>query len=157
MKTLITFYSRTGFTKKVAETIAKKLKADSQELIDTKNRSGVWGWIIAGKDAAMKNQAKIKPLKKDPSKYDLVVIGTPVWAGDMTPAVRTFIMKSRKNFKKVALFCTQGGAQGQKCLNEIRALISKKPLATMMITTKEVSHDNYADKLNVFIKKIKNK
>jgi len=48
MKTLVAYYSRTGNTKKVAVEIAKNLKADIDEIIDKKDRSGMIGWIIGG-------------------------------------------------------------------------------------------------------------
>ena len=40
-KTLVLYYSRTGTTKKLATFIGDVLGADVEEIIDTKNRSGV--------------------------------------------------------------------------------------------------------------------
>ena len=51
-KTLVAYYSRTGTTKKVGEAIAKALKADIDEIIDLKKRSGAIGWVVSGKDAS---------------------------------------------------------------------------------------------------------
>src|SRR3989338_8550287 len=104
MKALIVYYSRTGTTKKVAEELADRLKADKEEIIDKKNRKGPIGYMIAGKDAMRKKLTKINELKKNPENYDLLVIGTPIWAFTMVPAIRTFLIKIKNYNKKIALF-----------------------------------------------------
>ncbi|MEI6774938.1 MAG: hypothetical protein WCL18_09565 [bacterium] len=40
-KILVLYYSRTGITKKLATFIGDVLDADIEEIVDTKNRSGV--------------------------------------------------------------------------------------------------------------------
>jgi len=65
MKTLVVYYSRTGTTKTVGKAIAKELKADSDEIIDLKNRLGPVNYIIAGKDATLRKLTKIK-VKRNP-------------------------------------------------------------------------------------------
>ena len=57
MKTLVVLYSRTGTTKKVGEEIAAALKADVEEIIDTKKRSGPIGYVQAGRDAMKKKKS----------------------------------------------------------------------------------------------------
>jgi len=47
MKTLVVYYSRTGKTKFVAEKIAVELKADVEEVVDLKSRSGRFGFLKA--------------------------------------------------------------------------------------------------------------
>jgi flavodoxin len=106
MKILVVSYSRSGNTKKIAEQIAKKLDADFDEVIDMKDRHRkIIGWLIAGKDAMAKEKTEIK-YKKDPTEYDLVIVGTPIWAWTMTPAIRTYLTENK--FSEVAFFCTYG-------------------------------------------------
>jgi flavodoxin len=47
MKTLVVYYSRTGKTRFVAERVASELKADIEEVVDLKNRSGRFGFLKA--------------------------------------------------------------------------------------------------------------
>ncbi|MEM3692877.1 MAG: hypothetical protein QXI39_02505 [Candidatus Bathyarchaeia archaeon] len=52
MKTLVVYYSRTGNTRKVAESIAQILGSDIEEVLDERKRTGVWvglgqGWMQA--------------------------------------------------------------------------------------------------------------
>ncbi|MFH1248895.1 MAG: NAD(P)H-dependent oxidoreductase [archaeon] len=85
MKTLVVYYSRTGTTKKVASEIASILKCGIEEIIDLKNRSGPIGWINAGRDGMKKILSDISRIKKNPADYDLVIIGTPIWGGNVSP------------------------------------------------------------------------
>lgn len=106
MKTLVVYYSRTGNTRGVAQKVSEKIGADLLELKDKKKRSGITGFVLGIKDSIMKSAAELEGFDVDLSPYDLIVIGTPVWALGMTPAVRTFLTQKSLAGKKVALFCT---------------------------------------------------
>jgi len=133
-KVLVIYYSRTGNTKRIGEKISKLLNADMDEIIDKTDRSGIKGWIFGGRDAMKEKDTEIK-YKKDPSKYDLVIIGTPVWAFTLTPAIRNYLGANK--MKRVAFFCTHGGSPG-KTLAEMENL-SKKPVAVLGIKDKEIN------------------
>lgn len=109
MKCLVVYYTRTGKTRFVAETIAAELGADVEEIVDLKNRQGKLGWLSGGRDASRKSLTEIAPIKMAPADYDLIVIGTPIWAWSPTPAVRTYIKQNNLSGKKVALFYTSDG------------------------------------------------
>lgn len=151
MKTLVAFYSRTGNTKRVGKEISKKIKADIDEIIDLKDRKRVIiGWLVSGRDATLKKTTEIK-FKKNPLKYDLVIIGTPVWAWTVTPAIRTYLSKNK--FKKVAFFCIHGGQFG-KTFEEMEKL-SKKPIRVFSIKDKEIGNVDYNKKLNKFCEELR--
>lgn len=151
MKILVTYFSRTGNTKKVGKKIAKKLNADKDEIKDNKKRSGPIGFIKSGKEAMSKTIVAIHH-SKDPSKYDLVIIGTPVWAGNMSSPVRSYISKHKDKFNKVAFFCTTGAIGIEKCLNKMQELAEKKPISTLGLTTKELDNQ---EKIKRFAKELK--
>ena len=143
MKPLVAYYSRTGNTRKVAEKIAQKLNADIDEIVDHKKREKAIGWIFAGRDATLKKHTDIS-FQKDPTAYDFVIIGTPVWAFSLTPAVRTYLSKNK--IKNVAFFCTHGGRKG-KVFEEMEKL-SLKPKAVLDIVDKNI--DECEEKINNF-------
>jgi len=58
MKTLVTFYSRDGHTKRAAEIIAKALNADIDEIKDKKPRKRIIGFLRAGYDATRGKQQR---------------------------------------------------------------------------------------------------
>ena len=153
MKTLVVYYSRTGTTRKVAESISKELKCDIEEVYDLKNRDGVVGYLSAGKDATLKKLTEIKDVKNDPSKYDLVIMGTPIWSWTMSSAIRTYLTVNKNNFKNVAFFCTMNGSKG-KTFEHMREICGKEPKALLGLTTKEVK-GNYLFKVKEFVDKLK--
>ena len=134
MKSLVIYYTRTGKTKSVAEAIASQLGADIEEVVDLKKRQGKIGWIMGGKDATRKSLTDIALIKKAPADYDLMVIGTPIWAWSPTPALRTYISQNDLSGKNVALFYTfesdmKQAAERTKALLPNATIISELPLA----------------------------
>ncbi len=79
-KHLLVYYSRTGFTRKAAEEIARHLDCDIEEITEKKKRSGSIGYLGGIKDSLLKKKVEIEPPQHDPSEYNAVIIGTPVWA-----------------------------------------------------------------------------
>ena len=150
MKALVVFYSRTGTTKKLARAISDILECDIEELIDTKKRSGVVGWLMSAKDGAQKNPTTIKELEKNPVYYDVVVIGTPIWAGAMSAGTRTFITQEKEHFKKVAFFTSSGSGKSEATFGQMEELCGKKPVGTLALTTKELQQDQYREKVEGF-------
>jgi flavodoxin len=149
MKRLVTFYSRTGNTRKIGKDITSKLKSNINEIIDEKNRNGFKAYFIGGSEALAGKKTKIRYNKK-PGDYDIVIIGTPVWAGTMTPAVRTYL--SDNEFKKVAFFCTCKTNQA-RTFKQMKEL-SKSPVATLELTTSELDGHGYEKKIGNFCGKL---
>ena len=151
---LVVYYSKTGNTKKVAQDLAKELKADIDEIIDLKDRNGIKGWLLGGRDATKSCLTEIKT-NKDPSKYDLVIIGTPIWAWNSTPAVRTYITNFKNRFKKVVIFATSGGTKIEKIVPVFKKILNKKiDIYEGWIATEIKNNKIYQEKINKFIKKI---
>ena len=154
MRVLIVYYSRTGTTKKVAEILKQKLNCDSEEIIDTKDRKGPMGYMLGGRDAMKEILTEIKPIEKNPADYDLVIIGTPDWASNMTPAIRTYITAQKDKLKKVAFLVTYSGSGLEKTLKRIGDLSGIQPTATLDFKTAEVAKNQTEEKINQFIAKL---
>ncbi len=115
MKKLVVFYSLEGNTRLIAENIAEEVNADILELKpkqDIRSR-GFMKYFWAGRAVTMKTRPELIPLDKNPQDYDLLFIGTPVWAWNYTPALNTFFSEQALSGKKVALFCCHGGGKGK--------------------------------------------
>lgn len=154
MKTLVACYSRTGYTKRVGQAIAEAINADFEEIIDLTDRTGSIGWVNAGRDATFNRKTRIKALEQNPADYDLVIIGTPVWAWTMTPAVRTYIEQIREQFNQVAFFCTMGINGGERTIANMAELSGKESRATLILLTQEVVNNSFQQKVNEFISKL---
>ena len=103
MKALVVYYTRTGNTKFAAEAVAAELGADLEEVVDLKKRQGRLAFLPAGRDAMRGRTTEIAQPGRNPTEYDLIIIGQPVWAGSPTPAIRTYLGKHDLSGKKVAL------------------------------------------------------
>ena len=154
MKTLVIYYSRTGITKKIGQAIASKIQADTEEIIDLKNRKGPWQYLKAGRDAMKRIPAEISVTKNNPDYYDLVVIGTPVWAGNMACAIRTYIGQNKDKIKKLALFCTMGGSGDLHTYTEMESLSGKTAVAKLTVRTRDVGKPETDVRLDEFVKQL---
>ena len=125
MKTLVAYYSRTGNTKLVAEKIADYLNAETCEVIDKKVRKGKLIFLTGGYAALREKLTEIDVIKTI-DDYDLIIVGSPVWAGKMTPAIRTFLAKNDFSDKQLAFFVTMGGDKPGKALKNMKKAISPK-------------------------------
>ncbi|MCD6318557.1 flavodoxin [Candidatus Aerophobetes bacterium] len=126
MKTLIVYYSWRGKTELVATSISNVLDADLRKIEEVKKRKGLFGFISGGYGALKRKCSRIKPLNFSLSSYNLVFIGTPVWALRPTPAINTFISKANFKDKKVVLFVTMGGFGGNKTVKMLTDKIKLK-------------------------------
>ena len=122
MKVLVIYYSRTGNTRFVAGEIAHNLNGELRELVDKKNRSGVWGYIWAGHDSIRQLKTEIEEFNLDITQYDLIFLGCPNWAANIPPALRTFLDRTDLKDKKLVLFCTQDSMGAVRVFNSLRLL-----------------------------------
>ena len=151
MKTLIVYYSRSGHTKTIADELVKRLSADSEEIHETKSRTGIIGYLRAGKDATFKKATPIESCAIDPSGYDLVIIGTPVWAFTMAGGVRTWLTEHGKKLKQVAFFATMGGSGDKRTFVHMEDLCGQAPIATTTFIDKKIDKGEYQEQLDAFV------
>jgi len=124
MKTAVIYYSFEGNSALIAETIKVALKADVFEIktTDTKKRTGFSKYAWGGAQVVMKKKPEIVPLSADVNSYDLIILGTPVWAGSPAPAMVSFLSGTKIAGKKIALFCCHGGGKRQ-AFDKFKALL----------------------------------
>jgi hypothetical protein len=69
LKSLVVFYSRTGNARFVAQTIAARVSADIEEVIDLKKRSGIIGYLRV----PLKPETARKPKLPPPQNHQLTM------------------------------------------------------------------------------------
>jgi len=154
---LVVFYSRSGTTRNVASVLARLLNADLEEIFDRQGRAGPFGYLRSFVEALEQRPADIVLPKCDASAYDLVVIGTPVWAGSVSSPVRAWLVANRARLKRVAFFCSFGRRGEQLALAQMHALAGKSPLAECKITTREARHGEASQVLCDFAARLERK
>lgn len=153
-KILIVFYSRTNVTKKAADLLAQKLKAEIEEIKSIKNYSGPIGYLIAGREATIKKPALIEPITKNPANYDLIILGTPIWSFNVSSPIRAYLEQNKNQIKKTAFFCTMSGSGDIRAFAEMAKISGQEPKATLALLTKEVVAGQIEEKLKEFTDKI---
>jgi flavodoxin len=123
MRSLVVYYSRTGSTKFVAEMVAKELGAETEELVDQKSRRGILGFLRSGYESTRGVETKLKETTRDPSQFDLVVLGTPVWNGRPSSPIRTYLKSHDLSGKRTAIFCVSASSPGDETIRRTKSLI----------------------------------
>lgn len=149
-KVLIVYCSRTGFTRKVAEEIRARCGGELEEIEDVRSRSGIFGYLRSAREALKGATIEIRPAKARPGEFDLVVLGTPVWAGHVSSPMRAYLAVHKDELKQVALFCTLGGSGAANVLAEMAALSGRKPVATLAVTDADIRHRRHGAALDAF-------
>lgn len=151
MRTLVAYFSRTGHTQALAQQIALGCAADLERIQDPSERVGARHYLRSLWQAVTHHGVPIAPNRYKPAEYDLVVIGTPIWAWNMSSPVRAYISQHRGQFRRIALFCTCDGAGQAKVLADLEALCNKAPIATLAVTTKEMTDDQQEQRMTRFL------
>ena len=124
VRKLVIYYSLEGNTAFIAKTIAETIQADLLELKPKKDikSKGFMRFFWGGKQVMMKKTPELLPFDKNPADYDLIILGTPVWASNYVPAFRTFFSSSPLRNKHLAFFCCYAGNEGKTFKNMKHAL-----------------------------------
>jgi len=163
MRVLIAYYSRTGVTRAAAGAIASALRlagaaeVDVEEVVDTKCRKGPLGYLGAGKDASLRRRTVISPPASNPGDYDVLVLGTPVWAFTLAAAMRTYCTEHGKDAAKVALFCTMGGSGDERTFKHAEDILGKVAVARLSLLERHVKDSDeqeFLAKVRQFAEKI---
>ena len=148
--TLVVFFSRKKFTKKIAYERANQLKAEVLEL-QTKERTeedlGFW-WC--GRFAMHRWRMETLPLTKDLSKYNMIIVVTPIWVFKMCAPVRDFLYRYQDEIKEKeipVIFNHFNPWLPKRAIQEVKSIV---PLKRVESITTCLSH-------SFSIKEIKNK
>ncbi|HXZ09197.1 MAG TPA: flavodoxin [Paraburkholderia sp.] len=154
---LVVFYSRSGTTRKLASAIAESLGADLEEICDYSDRRSVGGYVRSLLDAIGKRCVDIVPGGRDVATYDLVVIGTPVWAGMPCAPVRAWILGNKGQLRHIAAFCSLGGRGSATTFEEVSRLAGRTPLARCKVTGRDIRQRNERALIRDFVAALKRK
>lgn len=114
MKILCIYHSETGNTHSVMEALSKSTGADLIRVRDLAGYGKATKYLLGAPRARKGDCAAIDPDEIDLSGYDLVILGSPVWAFRPTPAANAMIQALKNcSGKKAVLVCTSGGAPGE--------------------------------------------
>jgi flavodoxin len=136
MKTAVVYYSMSGNTQQTAERIASELNADLIRLDPVKEypSTGFKKFFWGGKSAMMGEKPRLQPYRFD-GDYDRIIIGTPVWASNMAPPIRSFIRENREALagKNIAAFVCFSGGGADKALEKLKQYLGVESFSAKLI------------------------
>lgn len=151
---LVVFYSMSGHTRELAGEIGRSLGAEVEDIREPRPRhglSGVWRALV---DALTRREPPIEPARCDPTGYDLLVLGGPIWAGRIAAPVRTYARRYASRAEHVAFFCTEGGRGADPAFRELEQLCARPPLATLAVDAQHLAADRHRDALQAFVRRL---
>lgn len=150
MKTLIVYYSRSNTTKTVAEYLKKELNADIDEITTDVNYDGALGYAKGIKDSFQEKIININSYKYDPSNYDKIIIGTPVWTSKLANPILTYINQNKNKLNNVDLFIV-GKSNGFDKVKEHFTKVTNINPNSVNILEKDISSNEYKNKINALL------
>ncbi len=149
-RTLVVYYSRTGTTARVAAQLAALLDADIDVITERRSRRGLRGFLRSGLEASTQRAPVLGAPLRNPSDYDMVVVGSPTWAASVCSPVRAYLKAYGPRVGAAAFFSTCGGRGGERALAQMEKLWRKKPAATLALVQAQVDVGDCEDALRSF-------
>ena len=108
---LIVYYSLTGTTRTIATELSRALSCETEEIVSQKYRQYLWK-IICVNDQLFDRDDDLAPVTTDLTKYNQLIIASPVWIHTISSPMRTLIKYNGFKNKKVWLVLTNQGNYG---------------------------------------------
>lgn len=119
-KVLVAYFSRSGNTRAVAESIQKLTGGDLLEIQTSKPYPAEYHACteVAKKEKEEGTRPALKTKVENMSAYDVVFVGYPNWWGTMPMAMVAFLEGYDLAGKTLIPFCTHGGGGEQRCFTD---------------------------------------
>ena len=123
MNKLVVYFSYTGHTESIAKRIKEKLNCDILEIKTVIPYSDDYDTVVNDEQnsEASNHLPEIQKIDIDLTKYDEIILGTPVWWYRPVPAIRTFLTQNDLSNKTIKPFATNAGWLG-RTFSEINKL-----------------------------------
>lgn len=123
-KALVVYFSKTGNTQGVAETVAKLTGADifRLETVEPYPDDYHTSTEVAKRQLEEDARPALKAVPQNLARYDVIFLGHPVWWHTIPTPVMTFLESAKLAGKTVVPFCTHGGGGADESATAIREL-----------------------------------
>lgn len=156
MRVLVVFFSWKGHTERLAHSLARKLGTDAiriEPVVDPGKHIGCMGL-----KALLGGKAEIKPIKRDMSDIDHLVIATPVWSGNLPPYTRQYLSDlSGCAGKKFSVLAEMGATGAARVIRKVREILGQGGMefvASIVTVEKDVEAGRFDTILDEFAEKI---
>lgn len=123
---LVVYFSASGVTRKVADRLARTIRADQYEIEPVNKYTGVdldWHDKRSRTTIEMEDKTARPEMKEKHTgleKYDTIILGFPVWWYTAPRIINTFIESNNLEGKKVYVFVTSGGSGSEGSFKDLK-------------------------------------
>ncbi len=124
-RSLVVYFSVTGNSEAAAQAVAQTLGADTARL-EIDDPAVITGDGLRGSQYQML-AGKGWPIKRvdvDLSRYDRVFVGGPLWYGEPSPVLDSFLRSADLSGKSAVVFLTMGGSDASAGLQTLSAKVA---------------------------------
>ena len=123
-KTLIVYFSWGGNTRTVANHIHDLIGGDIVEVEMVVPYPDTYEEVtqIAPGELESDYCPELKTKVENMDEYDTLIVGTPIWGGHLTSAMKSFLAGYDLSGKYIAPFCTHGGSGTAQSVSDIRSV-----------------------------------
>ena len=147
-KTLVTYFSASGVTAKIAEQISEAIGADLHEIrpkVSYTQADLDWRDENARSTVEMKNKSIRPEIAEDKisiAEYDTVFVGFPIWWYVAPTIINTFLEAHDFSGKTVVIFATSGGSRFGKTADELKVSLTDDA----KLVEWDILNDSYTNK-----------
>ena len=157
VRPLVVYFSRTGYSKIVAEKLATRLGCEKCEIVEKHPTTGFLGNLKATCQALGGKTPKISlnPPTLDLSSYSNVLVVGPVWAQHIASPVKTFLAQYLPKLSNYSIIYTFGGLnigttvriqkEADKCVGKVPQTVIDIPAYELVPT-----NNSWESRLDVF-------
>ena len=153
MRTLILYYSVTGHTRKIAQSLAGQLDATLGEITCKAYTSGL-GALRQAFDVLRGGSPPIEIPKCAMQDWDLVVIGGPVWGARPATPIRSYLRHNAARHVNLAVFVSCKGTSRayppERAIAELRTMVPRPLRATQIFTEAQIDRAGAASEIAGF-------
>lgn len=144
MKTCIIYHSYSGITRGIAEKVQAATGGDLIEVKPRRPYTTLTAYSLGCIRARGEEAEPIEPATIDVAPYDLIVIGTPVWAWKTTPATNAAVNALQNSAGKKAVVFATCGSQAGEAIPIMEQALEKKGVSVIghtVFSRKDVTDD----------------
>ncbi len=129
---LVVHHSMGGHTKELADDLAAGLSAVVEPVLGPPG-GGPWRFGPLLVSALLRRPVEPARLVNDPTRFDLVLVGGPIWMGRVTPPVRGFLERCRGRLPRVGFFVSAGRCGPEGAFEDMARLLGAAPVAVLCV------------------------
>ena len=162
-RVLLVYYSRAGHVRRLGQAIAQELErsgiaCDQEEILDVRPRNGLLGYIRSVWDSVFQLRTETQAASsrgfRDPSLYEMVLVGSPVWAGNLATPVGSYLSDTRGKISDFGFFLSYGGSGPGKTFERMEYLCGVGPVDRLAIREGDLGSSGAAQKIRNFCSRV---